>query len=209
MENIRYRIAKPSDAKQIANVHYSVREHYDVGIFSKMDKLFLKQYYRILLDDPYEVVVCAETAEGIVGFNSYTLDAKHQLGICRRHKIRLALSSIPSILYNPSIIKDLWQRYRATGEDADIKFTITEGVRYDYWAWDSKHKDAIAAVEMDTISRNILYELGVTEIFLEVDTINKKVLKMHKIKKAEIFNTITLPDGRERVFMKYSRENRK
>lgn len=209
MDKIRYRIAKPSDAKQIANVHYSVREHYDVGIFSKLGKPFLRCYYRIVLNDPYEVVVCAESEQGIVGFSSYTLDAKHQLGIFRHHRIRLAISALPTIICKPSIIKALWQRYRATGEDTNIKFTTTAGARGEYWAWDARHKDAIAAVELDAVARNILFDLGVADIFFEVDAVNKSVLKIHKLNKAETLGTITLPDGRERVLMKYNREKRR
>lgn len=60
MKEIRYRLAKPSDAKQIAAIHYGIREQYDVGIFARLGKPFLRRYYSIMLNDPWEVVVCAE-----------------------------------------------------------------------------------------------------------------------------------------------------
>ena len=68
---IVYRIAKVSDAKQIAQIHYSVRHKHPLGIFSQMGFSFLKQYYRVILDDPYEIIICAENDKReIVGFNS-------------------------------------------------------------------------------------------------------------------------------------------
>ena len=46
MANIRFRLAKPSDAKQIAYVHLHIRDKYDQGFFA--GKLFfLKQYYKV------------------------------------------------------------------------------------------------------------------------------------------------------------------
>lgn len=50
-----------------------------------MGKPFLKKYYKIVLNDPNEVVICAENEKGqIVGFNSSTLDAKAQMDNLRR-----------------------------------------------------------------------------------------------------------------------------
>ena len=34
MANIRFRLAKPSDAKQIAYVHLHIRDKYDQGFFA-------------------------------------------------------------------------------------------------------------------------------------------------------------------------------
>ena len=77
MAKYKLRLAKPSDAKEIANLHYSIREQGAPGIFAMMGKPFLKKYYKIVLNDPNEVVICAENEKGqIVGFNSSTLDAK-------------------------------------------------------------------------------------------------------------------------------------
>lgn len=46
MSNIRFRIAKPSDAKQITDVHWHVRDRYTEGIFLSLGKFFLKTYYK-------------------------------------------------------------------------------------------------------------------------------------------------------------------
>ena len=57
MSEIRFRLAKPSDAKQIANCHWHVRDRYTTGIFLSLGESFLREYYKILLDDPYEVFI--------------------------------------------------------------------------------------------------------------------------------------------------------
>ena len=87
MANIRFRLAKPSDAKQIAYVHLHIRDKYDQGFFAQVNYSFLKQYYKVMLNDPNEVIVCAEDENGlIVGFSSGSLDASKQMKSMRDNK---------------------------------------------------------------------------------------------------------------------------
>lgn len=114
MAKYKLRLAKPSDAKEIANLHYSIREQGAPGIFAMMGKPFLKKYYKIVLNDPNEVVICAENEKGqIVGFNSSTLDAKAQMDNLRRKRVQLAFAAFTSILANPKLIKPLFDRYKS------------------------------------------------------------------------------------------------
>ena len=114
MAKYKLRLAKPSDAKEIANLHYSIREQGAPGIFAMMDKPFLKRYYKIVLNDPNEVVICAENEKGqIVGFNSSTLDAKAQMDNLRRKRVQLAFAAFTSILSNPKLIRPLFDRYKS------------------------------------------------------------------------------------------------
>ena len=50
--SVIFRLAKPSDAKQIAYVHYHIRDKYDQGFFAQVNYAFLKQYYKVVLIDP-------------------------------------------------------------------------------------------------------------------------------------------------------------
>jgi len=110
---IKYRLAKLVDCRSIVDIHYSIRKTYSVGIFAQMGKPFLKQYYRIILNDPYSVVVCAEDENGVIqGFCSATLDIEAQMAKIKLHKIRLGLASIVSIICRPSLIKHLINRYK-------------------------------------------------------------------------------------------------
>lgn len=204
MGEIRYRLAKPSDAKEIANVHWHVRDRYTQGIFLSLGKGFLKSYYKVVLNDPWEVVVCAVNESGkIVGFASTSLDAKKRYTNIKQHKITLGIAAIRAILCHPSLFKDLWQRYRSlSGKTNRGQFVHTEGVRGGYWCW-LKSDDSLKSFEMSQVKNNILRELGVNELFFEVDKFNKAVYKFHlKVNKAEPIEDITLPDGRVRVLMR-------
>ena len=200
---ILYRIAKVSDAKQIAQIHYSVRHKHPLGIFSQMGFSFLKQYYRVILDDPYEIIICAENDKReIVGFNSGTLDANWQMNTLRRHKLSLGLAALGSIICNPRLIKPLVQRYKSTAKKSNYQFVYKEGARGDFWAWKPGDKNSLDAVALSLKANAVFAALGVKYKYIEVDTDNKEVLAFHKAQKAEVEQTIVLPDGRERVLMK-------
>jgi hypothetical protein len=206
---MRYRIAKPSDLKQIVNIHYAIRETYSVGIFSQLGKQFLRQYYKIILNDKNEVVVCAEDENGnIVGFCSATLDVEAQMANIRRHKLSLGLAAISSIIRRPMLIKSLIERYKSTQISAAVKFVAAKGARGEYWAWNSADKDSISSIEMHEVSLKLLKALGVEELTFEVDKVNKNVFLFHKVNGAKIVDKFILPDGRERVKMKYDLINR-
>ena len=206
MSNIRFRLAKPSDAKQLANCHWHVRDRYSTGIFLSLGKRFLTAYYKVTLADPYEMVVCAEREDGlIVGFSSATLDAAKQAENIRKHKVYLGFAALGAIICKPTLLKEVWLRYRslASGTDAP-KFVHNEGVRGEYWCW---RKDAaentFMSVDMENIKDGIIYNLGYKEIFFEVDTFNKSVYRYHeKVAKAEPIDKVVLPDGRERVLFR-------
>ena len=204
MSVIKYRIAKPSDAKQIAKCHWHVRDRYSQGIFLSLGERFLRTYYKIILDDPWEVVVCAENENGeIVGFSSHTLRAEFQAFNLKKHKFILCISALGAMIMKPSLIKEVWSRYRSLDSSNEApSFVHTTGVRGEYWCW-SKEDDSYQSVEMSNISGYLLYDLGYKESYFEVDKFNKAVYKYHlKINKAEPIEEITLPDGRERLLFK-------
>lgn len=204
MGEIKFRLAKPSDAKQIANCHWHVRDRYTEGIFLSLGERFLRAYYKIILDDPWEVVVCAENDEGkIVGFSSATLDAKKQVENLKKNKVRLGLSALGAILINPRLLKAVWQRYKSLSNDTDApNFVHTEGVRSEYWCW-LKEDDSLMSAEMGQALEHIVYDLGYKEWTYEVDKFNKQVYKYNlKVVKAEPIREIELPDGRVRVWFK-------
>lgn len=103
MANIRFRLAKPSDAKQIANVHLHIRDKYDREGFAQVNYSFLKQYYKVMLDDANEIIICADDESGkILGFGSGSLDATKQMESMRDHKFSFFLPLITSAFSSPS-----------------------------------------------------------------------------------------------------------
>lgn len=204
MSEIRYRLAKPSDAKEIANLHWSVRERYKEGIFLSMGKNFLASYYKLTLNDPWEVVVCAVNEEGhIVGFTETTLDAKRKYKNVKRHKLYLGWIALKALIVRPHLIKAVWQRYRSLDENnKGQKFFNVEGVRGAFWCW-SKSDDSLKSFEMIKVKNGILRAMGIKEYHFEVDKQNKAVYRFHlKVNKAEPVEEINLPDGRIRVVMR-------
>jgi len=204
MSEIRFRLAKPIDAKSIAYVHWHVRDRYTTGIFLSLGKSFLRAYYKIVLNDPWEVVVCAvDENNKIIGFSSTTMDAKEQAENLKRHKFSLMLSALAAILKKPSLAIAVWQRYRSlSGSQNTPAFIHTEGARGEYWCW-LKSEDSLKAIELSNVQNDILYDLGLREKFFEVDKFNTAVYKFHlKVNKAQPLEEMTLPDGRERVLMK-------
>lgn len=202
MGDIRFRLAKPSDAKQIANCHWHVRDRYSQGIFLSLGEGFLRTYYKIILDDPWEVVVCAEKDGRIVGFSSATIDGRAQADNLRKHKIRLGLAAAKAIILHPKLFKEVWLRYKSLKKDDDgPQFVTVDGVRGEYWCW-RKDEDSLLSVDVDFAKGHILYDLGYRELYFEVDKFNKQVYKYHLRNKAEPVEEITLPDGRVRVLFK-------
>lgn len=205
MSKIRFRIAKPSDAKQIANVHWSVRERYSEGIFLNLGKAFLKRYYKIILDDPYEVVICAENEEGVVlGFSSATQSVESQSANVRKHIVSLGFSAFFSLFLNPKLIKEVWIRYRSMRGDKDApKFVGNSGCRGEYWCWLKDGEASMMSSRVDTIRNLVLADLGEKYMLGEVDKKNEKVLQYQcGVNGAEVIDEIKLPDGRERVIFK-------
>lgn len=202
-----YRLAKSNDYNVLADIHYSIRNTYDVGIFSKLGKSFLKTYYQILLNDPYSVVICAEKDGFIYGFCSATLDINAQMKRLKNKKFHLGLAASLSIIKNPTIIKHLYHRFKHINDDFEQIIISKNGARSEYWAWRSSHTDPISSVQMYNAKLNILKSLGVKDLYGEVDLVNKNILKFQLANGSKIISKHILPDGRERVFLKTSLVN--
>lgn len=202
MGEIRYRFAKPCDAKEIANVHWHVRDRYTQGIFLSLGKGFLEAYYKVTLNDPWEMVLCAVNEVGeIIGFISTSLNAKERYDNIKSHRLSLGWAAFMAIVRRPSLLSLVWNRYRALG-NSNTQYVQSSGVRIGYWCW-LKTDDSLKSVELNQINSTILSVMGIKEIFFEVDKFNKAVYKYNlKIAKAEPIEEITLPDGRVRVLFR-------
>lgn len=206
---MKYRIAKISDIDEIVDIHYSVRESYNVGIFSQLDKSFLKQYYKIILSDKHEIVVCAiDENNKMLGFCSATQDVESLMKNINKHSFILALSAFKSIIMKPKLFFPLLDRYKSIKNNSTNNYISSKGSRLEYWAWNSANKDSFASIEMHEILLKILNSLGINLVNFEVDLMNEKIFKFHKFNGAEINEIIKLSDGRERALMTYNLEKR-
>lgn len=210
MSSIKYRLAKASDAKQIAYVHYHIRDNYDQGFFAQVNYSFLKQYYKVILNDPCEVVVCAEDEnQKVVGFCSASLDAQRQFIRMRKHKWGFILPLIASAISRPSLIKSALDRFKSTKGESNNEYVTSEGARAEYWGWLPNRDDSEYSVVMQDIMFYMMKMLGADKLYFEVDKINKKIFKFHKINGAQELRSYTMPDGRERVELVYDLNNYK
>ena len=208
MSNIKFRLAKPSDAKQIAYVHYHIRDKYDQGFFAQVNYAFLKQYYKVVLNDPCEVVVCAEDEnQKIVGFSSGSLDSERQFKMMRKKKFSFVFPLLTSALAKPQLIKSALDRFKSTKGDSANEYVTPKGARVEYWGWLPGRDDSDQSVVMQDILFYTMKMLGAEKLFFEVDKVNKRIFKFHKINGAEEVKTFLMPDGRERVELVYDMNN--
>jgi hypothetical protein len=201
---MRIRIAKPSDSSSIAEIHYLSRDKLTGGFFSRVSKYFLYHYYKIILDDPNSLIICAEDLDGrISGFASGTLDAEKQFSNLRKHKLRLAIALIPSIVSNPKIIYEAFYRYLSTQKKGKKRYVTVIGPRTEFWVWDARNKNTIWAGVLNNTHLHIILLLGIKKISFEVDAKNLSVVKFSERNGAEFVKSFILEDGRERFIMQY------
>ena len=145
---MKYRFAKESDLKEIVDLHYSVREFYPTGFFSKTRKSFLRTYYKILIHDPNEIVFCAESNGEIRGFCTGSLDVEKQQRLFAKKKIKLGLSLISTILFNPKFLLEILNRYSSIqNKSKENKYIIDKGARSEYWTWSKDGDDSEYSVK--------------------------------------------------------------
>lgn len=200
---MKFRIAKPSDAKELSVLHFKIKDLDGRGVFSQMGKFFLKTYYNIILNDPNEVVLCAYNETCIVGFASATLDVKKQFKNLRKNKFKLFLSSLPSIIFNPKVFFELLKRYNSTKKKTGNNYVVSEGARGEYWVWDPDNNQSIYAPILNNKHIEILHILGVKSYNFEVDSTNLGVYKFSINNGASEVRRFKLPDGRERILLNY------
>lgn len=208
MGDIQFRLAKPSDADQIAYVHFHIRDKYDKGFFAQVNYSFLRQYYKVVLDDPCEVIVCAEDANHkIVGFSSGSLNSERQFERMRKKKLSFVWPLITSALSKPSLIRDAFSRFKSTKTNSTEKYVSTVGARVEYWGWLPGRTDSDNSIIMQDIMFYMMKLLGAEKLYFEVDKVNKRIFKFHKINGAEEVRSFIMPDGRERVELVYDMNN--
>jgi hypothetical protein len=201
---VRIRVAKPSDSKAIAALHFASRGKLAKGFFTQVSKLFLVYYYKALLDDPNSVVVCAEESDGVIcGFASGTLDAAKQFSNMSRYKIRFALALLPSIVMNPKIILDAFSRYLSIHGKGREKYVSVSGARTEFWVWDASNKKSMWAGVLNNSHLHLLFILGVKSVHFEVDSDNDTVVRYSERNGAILVDQIELKDGRTRLIMQY------
>ena len=203
-ESIRYRLAKVSDVKNIANLHWKSSKRQPSSFMFKLGYFFLVRYYKCILNEKQSVVLCAEDEEGnLLGFVSGSIDASERTNTLRANKISLLLAAVPQIIINPALIKDIFSRYYSGSVEAGGGYIVQEGPHEDFWAWEENYKSGNESILLHLAWLKMMNVLSVSHVRGEVDDENTLILKIHKFLGAKILKEYTTPDHRKRYVFEY------
>jgi hypothetical protein len=204
-EVLRFRSAKPSDARQIAHVLIRTFGNRDEEFMLKLGTPFLTAYLRVVLNEAAHVGLCAvDDAGRIVGVELGTLDAGAELRALRRNWYRLASGAVSGLIRRPSLVPGLWRRFRDTSDHRKARrYVVSSGARSGYWAMLPSLRHGAAALELHQRFLRMMKLLGASVVAFDVAAHNSGVIDLHRRLGARITEELSLPDGRRRVRMAY------
>jgi len=202
---MRFRIAKPQDARQIAHIHWCSSVEQPGGYMHKLGEGFLREYYKVLLNEPNSVVICAEDNDGeIHGFLSGSLKTEEHSSALKNNRARFLLATLPVIIKTPSLIRSIYSRQKLKSADEDVEgFIVLKGARSEYWGWLPSKPNHAAAIGLYQTWLALVGRLGVSSVRFEVDQQNDKIVKIHRKMGATIVKVIKTPDGTDRYIMEH------
>jgi hypothetical protein len=200
---LRLRLATLTDARKLADLHWYSSSKQPDSFMYRLGKGFLLHYYRILLKAKNSVILCAEDGDGtVIGFVSGFLDGEERMLMLRRNRLRLAIASIPALLRSPSLLLEIFSRFKSKSADSEEGGYIVYSTspHEDYWAWSSNRAGAI---ELHLKWLGLMRLLGAKQIIGEVDKENHFVVKTHQMLGAQVVKDFITPDGKNRLLIKY------
>lgn len=200
---MKLRLVKPKDYKALAKIHYRTRENLNDGFFASTSEIFLRQYYKVALNNKDFIAICAENDNQIYGFVSATLDVESHFSELRKNKFKLGLALAFSFFKKPTIVFDAFSRYKATYKNSKNQFISKKGPRGEFWVWDSMVPKSAWSIILYQSHLKLLASLKLDRLNIEVDSDNKRILGFHKKNGAKIVESFVLPDGRNRIIMFY------
>jgi len=200
------RLAKPNDAKQLAQLHWICSAEQSGGFMFNLGKTFLKEYYRILLAEKNSVVLCTQESDGnIIGLVSGSLKAEEHIAALRRHRFALMLAASPALVSNPWLINEMYARQQVKSVDKENSgYIVMSGPREEFWAWLPAKRSMGGAIELHKKWLKLMRLLGAPNVKLEVDRVNERVGKMHYLMGASLLREFVTPDGRQRLVLEYT-----
>ncbi len=203
---MKTRLACITDAKVLADVHWQASSSQPGGFMFKLGKAFLVQYYRVLLREKNEVILCAEDADGkMIGLVSGTLDAGEHAAELRRQWPSLLMGAIPAIIRDPRLLSALRLRQRSLTVDPEEKgYIVKEGPRLEYWAWPADQRSTMGAVTLLKKWLEVMRLMGAQTVKFEVDEVNQKSTEIHRLLGSRIVSEFVTGEGKKRLIMEYS-----
>lgn len=200
-DTVRFRLAKTKDIGAIANLHFQASKDQPGGFLFKLGPFFIKAYYSIAINEPHNILLCAESTSGeILGFISGSTVAEEHLLALRRHWIKLGLSAIIPVLIRPFLLSSIWKRFRfINGDNGATQFCAGHGARIEFWGWKKDDPFSFMSINMLESMLKIMQIFGAKQVFGEVDETNTRLVKMHKLMGCEKVFDLGEVDGRYRA----------
>ena len=200
---MNYRLANRNDAAALAQLHKFSSARQPGGFMYRLGHRFLTQYYRILIDVGSSIILCAvDDNDCLIGFVAGSLDAKTRLTALRRNRFRLLLASLPALLRQPRLIREVYSRQTAgAADETEAGYVVHSGAHEEFWAWQPDRGSG--AIELHLKWLSLMRLLGARTIRGEVDKVNDIVMRTHRILGARTVKEFTTPDGRQRLIMEY------
>lgn len=207
-DNTDYRIrpACVMDAQVIARLHAKAAIGQPGAFLPKLGLRFLTQYYKLLICDQENVVLCAVDArDRIWGFISGTMCVEHHFTCLRRNRLLLLLSMDPRVLLLPDVLSGLWNRSRFVAERSEqYTYVVPSGCRIEYWAWDPDEPVRSFSVKLLLEFFERAKKYGIRLVRLEVDVPNRHVWVTHQLLGAKIVARFRTPDDRDRLILEHT-----
>jgi hypothetical protein len=202
---MRIRLAKPKDAAALARVHHACSSELPQSFMDRLGPQFLRQYYRVLLQEKNSVVICAENSnQEVVGFISGSLDATEHMPELKRHRISLFLGALPALLRHPSLLLGMLDRQDSKSADvADDSFVVLKGARWEFWAYLPEARAGGKALDLFTSWLTMMRGFGTGIIHFEVDEDTPKIARLHRMLGARVLRKYITPEGKSRFLMAY------
>jgi len=200
---MKVRLANRNDASALAQLHKFSSAKQLGGFMHRLGYEFLKQYYRILIDEGSSIILCAvDDTDHLIGFVAGALEAKTRWTALRRNRFRLLLACLPALLRQPRLIREVYLRQRSgSADEAEAGYVVQSGAHEEFWAWQPDHGNG--AIELHLKWLSLMRLLGARTIRGEVDKVNTVVLRAHRMLGARTIKEFTTPDGRQRLIIEY------
>lgn len=201
---MKYRLAKFCDAKSLANLHIECSKYQQGGFMHTLGTRFLSKYYEITIKNKYSVIIVVEDEKGvIVGFHSGTLEAEEHYNSLKENKFKFILPVFLTIIRKPTLIFEIYTRYKSISVDKNLNFGVKSGIRGEYWGWSPSKPNSVESVNLHRVWHLTLKQLGASYVRSEVDIVNDRIYRSIKVMGGFILQEITLHDGRKRAIVEY------
>jgi DNA-binding transcriptional LysR family regulator len=173
---VNIRFAKPHDANALAEIHLSVSGTLSDSLIPQLGRGFLVHYYRMLLDEPHSVVMCAvDLNRQVLGFASGSTDAPEHTRHLKANRLRLLLGALPALLAKPGLAWTMKQRGKASLSH------YKDGESHSFfWAWKPGVRPVGGAVILFNRWLAVMRLTGNGGVFIDVDKQNDKVATFHR-----------------------------